>query len=205
VSHRQAVIFDLGGVVLDSPMDEIARFEFESSIAPGTINQAVMAGGSSGAWARHERGELDRESFLDAFSSELRAAGASVDTAQLLDRIDGAIRPRPVMVRSLRRLRDSGFALAAITNNWVPFGSDPLVARFDVFLESVVEGVRKPELEIYRRCIERLALPSEACVMLDDLGANLKPARAMGMHTIKVTSPSQALSELGAVLDCELT
>jgi putative hydrolase of the HAD superfamily len=204
VTRWRAVIFDLGGVVLDSPLDEIARFEHEREIPPGTINRTVVGSGSTGAWARHERGELDRAAFLELFSAELVAAGARIDSAELMDRIDSAIRPRASMVRGLRKLRASGFALAAITNNWIPFGSDPLVDRFDVFLESVVEGVRKPEPEIYRRCVQRLAVPPETCVMLDDLGPNLKPARAMGMYTIKVTSQSQALEELGLLLEIDL-
>jgi putative hydrolase of the HAD superfamily len=204
MSKFEAVIFDLGGVVLDSPLEAIARFESEHGLPPGLINRTVVTAGSSGAWGRHERGELGGDGFLDAFSAEFSSVGYEVDTRALMSRIDGSIRPRPSMLRALRLLKGDGYRLAAITNNWHPFGDAPIVGYFDVFLESVVEGVRKPEEEIYRRCVERLGVVGRACVMLDDLGPNLKPARAMGMTTIKVASANQALEELGELLALEL-
>lgn len=205
MSRWKAVIFDLGGVVLDSPLEEIARFEVQAGVTPGTINRVVSESGSAGAWACHERGELDRSEFLQCFADELAEAGERVDTDALMQRIDASIRPRSSMIRALLRLRESGLLLGAITNNWTLFGDDPLVSRFDVFVESVSEGVRKPESEIYRRCVERLGVDADRCIMLDDLGPNLKPARAMGMHTIKVSSAAQALYELGTLVGLDLS
>lgn len=199
-----AVIFDLGGVVLESPLDAIATFERDEDLPAGVVNATVVAAGSGGAWARHERGEIGGDDFLDAFASEFRARGHQVDTRRLMERIDRSIRPRPVMIRALEVLSDRGVPLAAITNNWHPFDDHPLVDRFDVFVESVVEGVRKPEPEIYLRCLRRLGVAAEVCVMLDDLGPNLKPAREMGMTTIKVRSPEQALGDLGRLVGVEL-
>jgi putative hydrolase of the HAD superfamily len=199
-----AIIFDLGGVVLDSPLEAIARFEAETGLPDGFINRTVVDAGANGAWAGHERGELTGDEFLEAFAAEFAARGHRVDTPALMERIDGSIHPRPSMLRALRTLSCAGYTLGAITNNWHPFGSDPIVGYFDVFVESVVEGVRKPEPEIYRRCLERLGTRPEACVMLDDIGPNLKPARQMGMTTIKVTSIEQALGELSGLLGMDL-
>lgn len=204
VCRWKGVIFDLGGVVLDSPLFEIARFEEEVGLPHGTVNGVVAAGGSNGAWARHERGELDRMAFLDAFRREFEPAGYDVDVDLLLDRIDGSIKPRKRMLGALNLLRSKGWRLGAITNNWTPFDPDGLPGYFDVFVESVVEGVRKPEPDIYIRCIQRMDVDPTACVMLDDIGGNLKPAAAMGMHTIKVSTPEQALADLAEVLDIDL-
>lgn len=201
----EAVIFDLGGVVLESPLHEIARFEEEHRLVPGIVNRTVFGAGSDGAWARHERGELTRVEFLPLLAAELAAAGATVDTAELMSRIDASIRPRPAMIRAIRRLRASGLSTAAITNNWDPFPSGGLRDEFDVFLESVTEGVRKPEPEIYRRCLHRLGVAPDRVVMLDDLGPNLKPAKALGMRTIKVEDAEVALSELAAAVGFQLS
>jgi putative hydrolase of the HAD superfamily len=193
----RAAIFDLGGVVLDSPLDAIADFERRSGMPLGTINRVVVESGARGAWARHERGELDRQSFLESFTVELADAGFVVDTAALMADIDASIRVRPAMVQAVDDLRAQGVRVAALTNNWTPFGPDGLARHFDVVVESVVEGTRKPEPRIYRICLDRLAVEPEACVMFDDLGPNLKPARDLGITTVKVTSPDQLLAEIG--------
>lgn len=195
----EAVIFDLGGVVLDSPLDAIAAFERDAAIPAGTVNRLVVATGGRGAWARHERGEISRDVFLEDFREEFAAAGVEVDTSRLLAAIDDSIRIRPAMLSLVDRLRGGGVKVAALTNNWTPFGTG-LVAHFDVIVESVVEGTRKPEPRIYEICLQRLGVRAEACVMLDDLGPNLKPALAMGMRTVKVTSPAQAVADLRHLL-----
>ncbi|MGF1667952.1 MAG: HAD family hydrolase [Acidimicrobiia bacterium] len=194
-----AVIFDLGGVVFESPLDEIARYEAEFDLAPGVVNRTVHHSGQAGAWARHERGEVDRVTFLGLFEGELAQAGAVVDAEALMHRIDRSITPRPVMVAAVRTLRTAGRSVAAVTNNWTPFPAGGIRLEFDVFVESVAEGVRKPEPEIYRRCLQRLGVEAAQAVMLDDLGPNLKPARQMGMATIKVTETGQALRDLEAI------
>ncbi|MEX1005351.1 MAG: HAD-IA family hydrolase [Acidimicrobiia bacterium] len=196
----QAVILDLGGVVLDSPLDAIAAFEDRNGIPPGTVNTLVTETGDAGSWARHERGEIVRESFLAEFAGEFAARGLDVDTPALMTEIDASIRVRPRMLHTVDRLRDSGFRLAALTNNWRPFGPNGLAAHFDTVVESVVEGTRKPERRIYEICVERLGVRPEACIMLDDLGPNLKPARSMGMRTVKVTSEDYALAVLDDLL-----
>lgn len=183
----EAAVFDLGGVVLDSPMSAIRTFERESGLPSGLVNRTVAASGADGAWARHERGELDRAAFLAAFEAEFRAEGHFVDTASLLMAVDDSIRPRQAVLDEVDRIRRGGVKVAALTNNWIPFGESPLVARFDVVVESVVEGTRKPERRIYEICFERLGIPPDRAVMFDDLGPNLKTARQMGATTVKVT------------------
>lgn len=155
-----------------------------------------MDSGDQGAWARHERGEIPTDAFLREFADEFAAVGFTVDTAQLMSEVDASIRVRPVVLRRIDDLRRDGVPVAALTNNWTPFGPDGLARHFDVVVESVVEGTRKPEQQIYDICVQRLGVDPASTAMFDDLGPNLKPARAMGMHTVKVFSPDQLLTEI---------
>ena len=79
------------------------------------------------------------------------------------------------------------------------------MARFDLVLESSKVGVRKPEPGFYTLACERLGVEPAECVFLDDLGINLKPARQLGMTTIKVDDPAVALAELSTTLALDLT
>ena len=204
----RAVIFDLGGVVLDSPLHAIAAYEQELGIPAGCVNRVVVDTGPSGAWSRLERGELSRSAFEAAFEAECRTAGFALSAATMMERIS-LCGPRPEMLRALRTLRGAGLALAALTNNWAPEGAgsvetDPLRELFDVFAESSKLGLRKPDPRIYRHVCEALGVAPAEAVFLDDIGRNLKTARELGMTTIKVDEPGAALAELGRRLELPL-
>ena len=106
------------------------------------------------------------------------------------------------MLEAIRRIRARGLRVAALTNNWVTSrgASSPLRGHFDVFVESAVVGLRKPDPRIYELVCARLGVAPARVAFLDDIGRNLKPARALGMATIKVDDPDRALEELGALL-----
>jgi len=204
------VIFDLGGVVLGSPLHAIARFERARGLPAGFINGVVVATGSEGAWSRLERGELVVSEFAPAFEADCRAAGQQVEAAAMMEAIRAESQPRPVMLAAIQTLRAEGLRVGALTNNWV--SEEPAESRlgldlrglFDAFVESALVGLRKPDPRIYTRACQALGVAPERAVFLDDIGANLKPARALGMHTIKVESPEQALAELGRALGLAL-
>ena len=203
----RGVVFDLGGVVLDSPLESMRRFESARGIEPGSITALVARNGNGSAWKALETGVLDIDSFVPRFERELSAAGIDISVIELMRLIDQESRPRPVMLAAIDRLRRAGLVTLALTNNWRPFraaDSPELRDRFDLFVESWVEGVNKPDPAIYHRLLERTDVPAQELVYLDDIGRNLKPARALGMTTIKVTDPVAALVELGAVLGIEL-
>jgi putative hydrolase of the HAD superfamily len=200
-----AVVFDIGGVVQDSPLHAIARYEHERGIEADAINRVVVAAGEQGAWARLERGELTAQTFVEPFEADCRAHGITVDGGDLMAKIAETSVPRPVMLEAIRRIRAAGLRVAALTNNWRTTAPRPrLHAHFDVFVESAVEGLRKPDPRIYALVCERLGVPPSRAAFLDDIGRNLKPARALGMATIKVDEPEQALRELGALLELGL-
>lgn len=195
----QAVLFDLGGVVFDSPLHAFAVYEREAGLPEGFLRRLNAANHHDNAWARLERAEVDVEGFVALFEAEAFAAGHRVDARRVLAALEGE--PVPAMLAALPLLRAAGLRLAAVTNNVTPLAAGrPGLDLFDVVVQSSVEGVRKPEEEFYRRALERLELAAEACVYLDDLGVNLKPARAMGITTVKVVDPLDALAELQRLL-----
>jgi putative hydrolase of the HAD superfamily len=204
----RAVIFDLGGVVFDSPLHEIARFEATHQLPPGFINRVVAATGPTGTWARLERGELHLDDFYDSFGRDCEASGHAVDARALMERIAGTLTPRPRMLAAIATLRAQGFKVAALTNNWVgtdgPTASGDLGSLFDVIVESSAVGLHKPDPRIYELACVRLGITPREAVFLDDIGRNLKTARALGMRTIKVDDPERALMELEGVLGLRL-
>jgi putative hydrolase of the HAD superfamily len=207
VPSIDAVIFDLGGVVMESPLAAIARYERDHGLAPRAVNRAIRAAGDAGAWSRLERGELSVESFLAPFEADCRACGVEVSGERLMAYIAEAGRPRAVMLEALRRLRAGGLRLAALTNNWVSDaarGPHPVRGHFDVFIESSVVGMRKPDPRIYELACRELGVTPPRAAFLDDIGGNLKPARTLGMATIKVDEPEPALRELSALVGFEL-
>jgi len=207
----RAVIFDLGGVILDSPLHAIARYEQGHGIPEGAVGRVVMETGPDGAWSRLERGEMSMEAFQRDFERECAAAGFSLSGAGLMAQI-ATCEPRPRMLAALRELRAAGLRLAALTNNWLPEREQgdcdephALSRYFDVFVESARVGLRKPDPRIYTHVCNALRVAPEEAVFLDDIGRNLKSARQLGMQTIKVEDPEPALQELGQLLGLPLS
>jgi putative hydrolase of the HAD superfamily len=202
----QAVLWDFGGVILSSPFEAFARYESANGLPPNFIRMLNSRDPDTNAWARMERNEISLDEFSAAFQAEAAAFGHRLDGRQVLAALSGDVRPR--MVTALRRCREH-FRIACITNN-VRTGDGPGMARtpekaaavaeimtlFEHVVESSKLGLRKPDPRIYEHTCALLGVPPAACVYLDDLGINLKPARAMGMRTIKVEDADRAIAEL---------
>jgi len=203
-----AVVFDLGGVLTESPLHGFSAYELEAGLPVGLIVRLNSTDPHTNAWARYERNEVDVAGFSALFEAEARAAGHVVDAGRVLQALQGEL--RPAMVAAVRRLRDAGLPLGLLSNNVSPMEMTgrlgELLGLFDVIVESSVEGVRKPEPEIYQLTLTRLSeavgrrIEATHCAYLDDLGINLKPARAMGFSTIKVVDPAAALAELSTLV-----
>ncbi len=200
-----AVLWDFGGVLTESPFDAFARYERANGLPEGAIRRINSRNPDGNAWALFERSDIDRAAFCGRFEAEAAALGYRLDAGEILDLIQGPVRPR--MVAALRAVA-ARYRTACLTNNMRAPGEDGPRARqiadamalFDTVVESREAGVRKPEPAFYRIACERLGVEPSACVFLDDLGINLKPARAMGMATIKVETEAQALADLQAAL-----
>ena len=203
----RAVFFDFGGVISTSPFDAFTAYERRSGLPEGFIRRVNATNSDLNAWARLERSDISLEAFASAFEAEARALGHTVDGSEVLACLAGTIRPE--MVEAVRRCRER-LCTVLVTNNFVT-GPSPqtgdetphhgaVLEHFDVVVESSRVGVRKPERRFYEIACERAGVEPHEVVMLDDLGVNLKPARAMGMTSIKVADPAAALVELADVV-----
>jgi putative hydrolase of the HAD superfamily len=218
LSVIEAVIWDFGGVILTSPFEAFARYEREIGLPDGFIRKVNATNPDDNAWAQLERNEVDVAGFGLLFESEARAisdhdAVTKISGEHVIALLAGEVRPQ--MVEALRRCRAAGLPIACLTNNIQTPGDGPggserskqiseVMSLFDHVVESSKIGVRKPEPGAYLATCELLGVEPAACVFLDDLGINLKPARALGMTTIKVVDPDDALDELSAVLGITL-
>jgi putative hydrolase of the HAD superfamily len=210
----RAVLWDFGGVILSSPFEAFSRYEQEAGLPKDFIRSLNTRNPDTNAWARMERSEVSLAGFVELFEAEARVQGHTLDGWRVLQSLSGDIRPQ--MVEALRRCKAT-FRVACITNN-MRSGEGPGMARgpekaqaiaeimslFEHVVESSKLGLRKPDPLIYRHACELLGVSPEHCVYLDDLGINLKPARAMGMRTIKVGDPDQAIAELEAMVGIPL-
>jgi putative hydrolase of the HAD superfamily len=207
----EAVIWDFGGVLTSSPFEAFTRFETERGLPADIIRRTNAANHLENAWAKFERAEVDIETFDRLFATESLALGAEVRGRDVLPLLSGDLRPE--MVEALRRIK-AKFKTGCITNNLPAnaIGSAggrtlyiaEVMALFDHVIESAKIGLRKPDPKIYRMMVEALGVEPKRCIYLDDLGINLKPAREMGMTTIKVVGAKQALMELEAATGLSL-
>jgi putative hydrolase of the HAD superfamily len=209
------VIFDFGGVVTSSPFEAFNRMEAERGLPMDFVRRVNSSNPDDNAWAQFERAEIDATAFDALFAAEARALGHDLDGADVLACLSGDIRPQ--VVAAMDRLKSAGYRLGCITNN-VPAGEGPGMARgegkaaavadamtrIEHIIESSKAGVRKPDPRIYMMMCEALGVEPAACIYLDDLGINCKPAAALGMHAIKVLSGEQAIADLGLALGIDL-
>ena len=211
-----AVIFDFGGVITSSPFEAFNRMEAERDLPSDFVRAVNSTDPDNNAWARFERAEINAVTFDSLFAAEAEALGHRLEGSAVIACLSGDI--RPAMVAALDRLKAAGFKLGCITNN-VPTGQGAgmagsavkaqavadILARFDHVIESSKVGIRKPDPRIYQMMCDALGVQSGECIYLDDLGINCKPAAAIGMAAIKVTSGEQAIMDLGRLLRMEFS
>ena len=191
-----------------SPFEAFAQYEEDNGLPVGFIRGLNATNPHDNAWAQLERGAVSFEMFCELFEAEATAAGGTIVAAEVMGLLSGQLRPQ--MVEALRRCREAGLRTGCLTNNFVVADNDPTTAMsavlelFDVVVESRRTGVRKPDAKFYELACEALAIEPNEAVFLDDLGINLKPARQMGMATIKVADPDDALRELEKVTGLSL-
>ena len=202
----EAVIWDFGGVFTTSPFEAFNRLEAERGLPKDLVRRVNSTNPDSNAWALFERNEIDAARFDTLFLEESTALGHPLRGADVLPRLNGELRPR--MVAALKACK-ARFKVGCITNNVVSMhspGQDEgqkaagamaqVMPLFDAIIESSKAGVRKPDPKIYLMMCDLLGVKPEACVYLDDLGINCKPAAGLGMKAIKVVDVDQTLAEL---------
>lgn len=213
---RSVVFWDFGGVILSSPFEAFNRYEAARGLPKDIIRTINATNSDSNAWALLERSDITPEQFDKKFAEEAAERGHEIPGADVLALLQGDI--RPAMVEALRRIKAAGIPQACLTNNVVSHGDgvaevavterqqavNDIMRMFDTVVESSKVGCRKPETRFYEIACEAMKVEPSKVVFLDDLGINLKPAAALGMHTIKVVDHLAALRELEAAIGLEL-
>lgn len=206
----EAVLWDFGGVILSSPFEAFNRYEQQHGLPVDFLRTVNATHPHTNAWARLERSDITPTEFDEAFADDSASLGHRVRGADVLALLAGDVRPD--MVAALDTVKAAGYRIACLTNNISGEHASAersetiaaIMSRFDAVIESSKVGVRKPEPRFYEIACESLGVAAPSCVFLDDLGINLKPAAAMGMHTIKVLSSAQARADLSAALALDL-
>ena len=208
----RAVFWDFGGVITTSPFDSFNIYEESQNLPKDLIRTINSTNPDNNAWAKLERSEIDQEEFDSLFEVESRQFGHSVPGKQVLALLKGQIRPE--MVKALREIKDK-LIQGCLTNN-IQSAEDQeletdnaaisgthqeIMGLFDFVFESSKENVRKPDPKFYQLACNRGKVNPNEVIFLDDLGINLKPAKALGMKTIKVVRAEDALQDLQDLLD----
>ena len=200
----KAIIWDFGGVITSSPFDAFNEFEEVNSLPKDIIRTINSENPDMNAWAQFESNSITIDQFDDLFLKEAKAKGFDIKGRDIIKLLKGSIREN--MVSFLRELK-SDFKLGCITNNVKPSSEEntdnetkEAMSIFDHVIESSIVGIRKPNPEIYMMSCDALNVSPDQCIYLDDLGINLKPARELGMTTIKVIQPEDAIQEVRNLL-----
>jgi putative hydrolase of the HAD superfamily len=202
MTQIRAAIFDIGGVLTSSPVTAIRDWALERGIDYSVLGPMLAL--ADGAWSRYEKSQLTQDEFVLAIEEEGRAHGIEVDGHGIQEAAFGTQQVRPEMIGVVKHLKGK-VGLACITNNVVREDSRPrsifnLHELFECVIESAKVGMRKPDPKIYQMACDSLGVEPHEAVFLDDIGANLKGARALGMATIKVDHTLSAIDELEQAL-----
>ena len=200
----KAIIWDFGGVITSSPFEAFNKFEETNGLPKDIIRTINSENPDMNAWAQFESNSITIDQFDDLFLKEAKAKGFDIKGRDIIKLLKGSIREN--MVSFLRELK-SNFKLGCITNNVKPSSEEntdnetkEAMSIFDHVIESSIVGIRKPNPEIYMMSCDALNVSPDQCIYLDDLGINLKPARELGMTTIKVIHPEDAIQEVRNLL-----
>ena len=193
----RGLLLDWGGVLTSDVFAGFQVFCQDEGLDPLRVRDLFAADpGGRQALVELETGVITEPEFEIRLAALLELPPER--TPGLVDRVFGAIVAEEEIFEAIRIARASGIRTGLLSNSWgiERYPHDQLPELFDIVVISGQEGVRKPDEAIYEIAIERLALPAEEIVFVDDLPGNLKPARALGMITVHHTSAPQTLDEL---------
>ena len=209
-NQYSSIFWDFGGVITSSPFEAFNKFEKDNKLPKNFLRKVNSTNPENNAWALLEQSKINQEEFNKLFFQESSQLGHGVAGLKVLNLLEGELRMG--MVNVIRKLNELGFTQACLTNNFIPSDEnqpdmidlDKKTEVFDLFdfvFESKEIGLRKPDQAFYDHVIKEVNISPNKIIFLDDLGINLKPAKAMGITTIKVISESQAKKDLSKILN----
>jgi epoxide hydrolase-like predicted phosphatase len=200
VGDRHGLIVDYGGVLTSDPFASFEAFCAAERLAPDAVRERLRHDPEArGLLAQLETGALTPPEFESAFAVLL-----DIPSHRLLQRMFGGMEPDLVMIDGVRALRGPGLRIGLLSNSLgdaATYDRALLDELFDGWVISSEVGLRKPDPAIYALAAERIGVPAERCVFVDDLPGNLRPARALGMATVLHRGDAAAtLAEVRALL-----
>jgi epoxide hydrolase-like predicted phosphatase len=209
MAEIKAIVSDFGGVLTTPLLAAFAAFQDDSGISPENLGKAMRVGLEDGEEIplfRLERGEISEDEFVEGLEDGLEAI---LDHRPRLhhfrQKFWSALHPNEPMIELMRELKASGLKMAMLTNNvreWEPLWRSmlPVDEIFEEVVDSAFVGCRKPEARIYELTLERIGMPAEACLFIDDLHPNCEGAQAVGMNAVHFRDNEQAIGEIRAAL-----
>ena len=209
LNQYSSIFWDFGGVITSSPFEAFNKFEIENDLPENFLRKVNSTNPQNNAWALLEQSKINQMEFNELFFKESSELGYGVEGLKVLNLLEGGLRLG--MVDIIKTLKKMKFTQACLTNNFIPDNENQpdmidlnkkaeIFNLFDFIFESKEIGLRKPDQAFYDYVLEKVGISPEKIIFLDDLGINLKPAKAMGMTTIKVISESQAKTDLETIL-----
>jgi putative hydrolase of the HAD superfamily len=210
MAEIRAIVSDFGGVLTTPLLAAFAAFQDEVGISPENLGMAMRVGLAEGEdlpLFQLERGEISEDRFIERLEDGLESIlDHRPHLHHFRQRFWGALHPNEEMIALMRELKASGLKMAMLTNNvreWEPLWRSmlPVDEIFETIVDSAFVGCRKPEARIYELTLERIGMPAEACLFVDDLEPNIEGAEAAGMSAVHFRDNAQAIAEIRAALD----
>ena len=199
---RKGLLVDFGGVLTTNVFESFAAFARDEGLEPGAIAHAFRNEPEPRRLLFElELGRLSSDDFGPRFAA---AIGLAPERGEgIAERLFARAEADEAMLGAVAAARRAGVRTGLISNSWgeaLVYDRDAFPSLFDAWVISHEVGIRKPDPEIYVLGAERIGLPPEACVFVDDLGGNLKPAAELGMATVKHTDAAETIARLEQLL-----
>jgi putative hydrolase of the HAD superfamily len=210
MTRIEAIVSDFGGVLTSPLLDSFAAFQESSGVpmeALGTAMAAIAARSGTNPLFELETGRMSEAQFLASLGAQLSTqVGREVELHGFGEHYFEHLHPNARLIDYMRELRGRGYRMAICTNNvreWEPLwrAKLPVDEIFDAVIDSAFVGARKPERRIYEITLERLGVPAQAALMVDDIELNCDAARELGMSAVWFHDTEQAIAEIEAALN----
>lgn len=210
MAEIKAIVSDFGGVLTTPLIQSFMAFQDRTGISAETLGEAMQAATEANGenpLFEMERGEITEDAFLALLTEHLEPLlGHPPEMHRFREIYFEALEPNPEMIDLMRELKGVGYRMAMLTNNvreWEPLWRSmlPVDEIFEIVVDSGFVGCRKPESKIYRLTLERIDLPAEACLFVDDVLVNCEGARKAGLSAVHFQDNEQAIAEIRAALD----